>query len=118
MNPVFVRIVVLFLATLLQRTAGANEVDLLIVAGQSNAVGYDAKPSELPKNEADREIRFWWRCGDPPPDESRRGRSHDFRMDAFLHESLPITTSAAMHPGAAGPGLSLLLILIGSVSAD
>ena len=43
-------------------------VDLLIVAGQSNAVGYDAKPGELPPSDADREIRFWWRCGDPPPD--------------------------------------------------
>lgn len=44
-------------------------VDLLVVAGQSNAVGYDAKPSELPADPADKEILFWWRCGDPPPDE-------------------------------------------------
>ena len=46
----------------------AEQVELLIVAGQSNAVGYDAKPSELPKNDADRNVLFWWRCGDPPPD--------------------------------------------------
>lgn len=48
----------------------ANQpVDLLIVAGQSNAVGYDAKPGELPKDESDQKILFWWRCGDPPPDK-------------------------------------------------
>ena len=44
-------------------------VDLILVAGQSNAVGYDAKPTDLPPNPLDREILFWWRCGDPPPDE-------------------------------------------------
>ncbi len=43
--------------------------DLLIVAGQSNAVGYDAKPSGLPEDLIDRQILFWWRCGDPPPDK-------------------------------------------------
>lgn len=47
----------------------AEDVDLVIVAGQSNAVGYDAKPSELPLDKADQKIWFWWRCGDPPPDE-------------------------------------------------
>lgn len=45
-----------------------EDVDLLIVAGQSNAVGYNAIPVELPRDEADRKILFWWRCGDPPPD--------------------------------------------------
>lgn len=43
--------------------------DLILVAGQSNAVGYDAKPGELPKSEADQHVLFWWRCGDPPPDK-------------------------------------------------
>lgn len=47
----------------------AEEVDLILVAGQSNAVGYDAKPSLLPADERDREVLFWWRCGDPGPDE-------------------------------------------------
>lgn len=47
----------------------AEQVDLLIVAGQSNAVGYDAKPSKLRNSHADRKILFWWRCGDPPPDK-------------------------------------------------
>jgi len=44
-------------------------VDLILVAGQSNSVGYDAKPSQLPPDANDREVMFWWRCGDPPPDE-------------------------------------------------
>lgn len=44
-------------------------VDLILVAGQSNAVGYDAKPEELPADPADKDVLFWWRCGDPPPDE-------------------------------------------------
>jgi hypothetical protein len=47
----------------------ADEVrDLILVAGQSNAVGYDAYASELPAHEADKTVLFWWRCGDPPPD--------------------------------------------------
>lgn len=44
-------------------------VDLVIVAGQSNAVGYDAKPSELPSDVSDKDVLFWWKTGDPPPDE-------------------------------------------------
>jgi hypothetical protein len=47
----------------------AETRDLILVAGQSNAVGYDAKPSALPADTADQKIMFWWRCGDPPPDE-------------------------------------------------
>lgn len=42
--------------------------DLLIVAGQSNAVGFDAPAAELPADPADETILFRWRCGDPPPD--------------------------------------------------
>jgi lysophospholipase L1-like esterase len=64
-------------ATLLLLLAGSlnaadepsSVVDLLIVAGQSNAVGYDAKPTELPADDVDQQILFWWRCGDPPPDQ-------------------------------------------------
>ena len=48
---------------------GAETRDLILIAGQSNAVGYDAKPSELPADSADKDILFWWRTGDPPPDE-------------------------------------------------
>ena len=46
-----------------------KQADLLIVAGQSNAVGFDAKPGEMPTDEADQQIMFWWKCGDLPPDE-------------------------------------------------
>jgi Carbohydrate esterase, sialic acid-specific acetylesterase len=47
----------------------AAEADLIIVAGQSNAVGYDAKPEVLKEDEADKQVLFWYRCGDPLPDE-------------------------------------------------
>eukprot|EP00913_Durusdinium_trenchii_P013424 g12605.t1 len=50
-------------------STNCRQVDLLIVAGQSNAVGFNAIPSELPPDDADRKILFWWRCGDPPPDK-------------------------------------------------
>jgi hypothetical protein len=49
--------------------AAEETMDLILVAGQSNAVGFDAKPSELPADAGDKEVLFWWRCGDPLPDE-------------------------------------------------
>lgn len=49
--------------------AELQPIDLLIVAGQSNAVGADTDPDAVGTNEADQHIMFWWRCGDPPPDE-------------------------------------------------
>lgn len=51
------------------RLVAAETRDLILVAGQSNAVGYDAKPSELPADDTDKQVMFWWRCGDPPPDD-------------------------------------------------
>ena len=45
-----------------------QELEVILVAGQSNAVGYDAVRSDLPSDAADQRILFWWRCGDPPPD--------------------------------------------------
>ena len=50
-------------------SAAAETRDLILVAGQSNAVGYDATPAELPADPADTNVLFWWRCGDPPPDD-------------------------------------------------
>lgn len=50
-------------------TRAAEERELVLVAGQSNAVGFDADPAELPADPADKEVLFWWRCGDPPPDD-------------------------------------------------
>ena len=52
------------------RAEEVQTVDLILVAGQSNAVGFDTNPADLPANTGDREVMFWWRCGDPPPDES------------------------------------------------
>ncbi len=46
-----------------------SPVDLIVVAGQSNAVGFDADAAALPQDDADQKIMFWWRCGDPPPDD-------------------------------------------------
>jgi hypothetical protein len=60
------------LLTCLPSAPGADPaavVDVIIVAGQSNAVGYDADPQLLADDERDQQVRFWFRCGDPPPDE-------------------------------------------------
>ena len=50
-------------------TAVAETRDLIVVAGQSNAVGFDAYAEELPEDAGDARTMFWWRVGDPPPDE-------------------------------------------------
>lgn len=50
----------------------AETRDLLPIAGQSNAVGYDAKPSELPADDADKQVMFWFRAGDAPPESPQR----------------------------------------------
>ena len=62
----------LFTALLLVSLASLRaeeQRELVLVAGQSNAVGYDAYASELPADAGDKEVLFWWRVGDPPPDE-------------------------------------------------
>ena len=46
-----------------------KNIDLLIVAGQSNAVGFDTDPTKLDSDELDASIRFRFRIGDPPPDQ-------------------------------------------------
>ena len=57
------------LALLLQGLAYAETRDLILIAGQSNAVGADAYAEELPADSKDAATMFWWRVGDPPPDE-------------------------------------------------
>ncbi len=52
-----------------QGAAKKHTRDLFIVAGQSNAVGFDASPTDLPADSNDAKVRFWFRAGDPPPDE-------------------------------------------------
>ena len=46
-----------------------KSIDLLIVAGQSNATGFDTDPAKLGTDELDASIRFRFRVGDPPPDQ-------------------------------------------------
>jgi hypothetical protein len=48
----------------------AEPVDVLLVAGQSNAVGADTHPALLPPDAGDALTPFWFRTGDPPPDEA------------------------------------------------
>jgi hypothetical protein len=49
--------------------AAEEHRDLILLAGQSNAVGYDALAEQLPPNPEDGNVLFWFRVGDPPPDE-------------------------------------------------
>lgn len=58
-----------FLFLCLLSTLHAETRDLILVAGQSNAVGFDAYASEMPADDSDKDVMFWWRVGDPPPDE-------------------------------------------------
>ncbi len=62
------------------RDTAQRPIDLILVAGQSNAVGFDAPASALPPAPEDARVLFRWRCGDPPPD------SHDSmgEVDAWL----------------------------------
>jgi len=60
---------VLFLVEFAEAQQPDHPRQLILVAGQSNAVGFDAKPTELPPNKLDKDVMFWWRCGDPLPDE-------------------------------------------------
>jgi SAM-dependent methyltransferase len=57
------------LALIFALRISAETIDLYLVAGQSNAVGFDADPAKLPEEAGDKEVMLWWRCGDPPPDE-------------------------------------------------
>ena len=50
-------------------TEKTKSIDFLIVAGQSNATGFDTDPARLGKDELDALIRFRFRVGDPPPDD-------------------------------------------------
>jgi hypothetical protein len=61
--PVF-----LVIPALMECRRDIGPVDVILLAGQSNAVGFDADPNLLPPDPRDRHVLFWWRCGDPPPD--------------------------------------------------
>ena len=68
----------LFLALTGLTLATPVTYDLVILAGQSNAVGFDARPTELPKDSSDQKVLLWWKTGDPPPD------THDSSSNAWL----------------------------------
>jgi hypothetical protein len=62
----------LLLSALLITTVQAEEKtpqEVIIVAGQSNAVGFDTKAAEVPSAALEKKTPFWFRVGDPPPDE-------------------------------------------------
>ncbi len=58
-----------------QGRAGDGVFDLIIVAGQSNAVGFDARASDLPEDPRDAQVVLWWRGGDSP------ANAHDSSFD-------------------------------------
>ncbi len=66
MKQTLVLLTALLLAPLVSH---AETRELILVAGQSNAVGYDAYADELPGDASDNEVMFWFRTGDPPPDD-------------------------------------------------
>ncbi|MEO1618146.1 MAG: sialate O-acetylesterase [Planctomycetota bacterium] len=49
-------------------TASPTEIDVFVFAGQSNMVGFDADAEELPADERDERVLFWYSVGAPPPD--------------------------------------------------
>ncbi len=51
------------------RAEAPRATEVIILAGQSNAVGFDARAEDLPADSVDEKVLLWWRCGDPPPDE-------------------------------------------------
>lgn len=106
--------VVLTSSVMLADESSRQPIDLLIVAGQSNAVGFDANPADLPQDDADGHILFWWRCGDPPPDE--HDSSSERKWTALQPQPLgnPITPRSgrqygnyAQPEGGFGPEMSL-----------
>lgn len=66
---VFATVCALTFSPFAKAQESTKQLDLLIVAGQSNATGFDTDPDKLGVDELDALIRFRFRVGDPPPDE-------------------------------------------------
>ena len=64
-----VAVFVFGVATVELAGADGEAIGLILVAGQSNAVGFDAPADEMPVDERDKQVMFWWKVGDPPPDK-------------------------------------------------
>ncbi|YCM46760.1 sialate O-acetylesterase [Verrucomicrobiaceae bacterium 227] len=84
------KIAALLLALVSLSPAEPVHYDLVILAGQSNAVGFDARPTELPQNPADKNVLLWWKLGDPPPD------THDSSSNSWL----PLTPQPLGNPAS------------------
>ncbi len=65
----FTALILLALGHFAKAQESSKQLDLLIVAGQSNATGFDTDPDKMGVDELDALIRFRFRVGDPPPDE-------------------------------------------------
>ena len=83
----------------------AEQRDLILVAGQSNAVGFDAYASELPADPVDKEVLFWWRCGDPPPDDHDSTSARQWTFLQTQPQGHPIPRKGAPVADAPAEGL-------------
>lgn len=74
--------------------SAAETRDLVLVAGQSNAVGYDALAEELPTDPGDQDVMFWFRVGDPPPDASDSTSARQWTHLRVQERGNPISRTA------------------------
>jgi hypothetical protein len=103
MNPFPTKRILVSALSLLSLAAslrGDGVRDLVVVAGQSNAVGFDAIAPQLPADSVDQTVLFRWRCGDPPPDDhDSRGTAGWTTLAAQpLGKPLSKSSAAAMKP--------------------
>jgi hypothetical protein len=91
-------LVTLLLASAPLRAYGESR-DLILVAGQSNAVGFDAHAEELPADAGDAQTLFWWRVGDPPPDEFDSTSARQWTHLQFQPRAEPMSGEAAKKAG-------------------
>lgn len=78
---------------------GQETRDLLLVSGQSNAVGYDAYAEDLPADPVDQQTLFWWRVGDPPPDEFDATSGRRWTHLQYQPRTEPMSGEAAQKVG-------------------
>lgn len=98
--PIIFRCAVNAMALVFFPVAAFSETrDLIIVAGQSNAVGFDAYAEELPPHADDANTMFWWRVGDPPPDEFDGTSARQWTHLQFQPRTEPMSGEAAQKLG-------------------
>jgi len=89
----------LLLLAFIPSKAVAETRDLILVAGQSNAVGFDAYAEDLPPNADDSKTMFWWRVGDPPPDQFDGTSGGQWTVLQFQPRTEPMSGEAAVKTG-------------------